>query len=49
MAKHSFVDVCVTHCPKPVGFNKSRQKVWNFHLKTCYIFLDVWSHVTTFA
>ena len=26
-AKHSFVDACITHCPKPVRFNNSQQKV----------------------
>ena len=30
-AKHSFLDACITHCPKPVRFNyNAQQKVLPF-------------------
>ena len=32
-AKHSFVDACFTHCPKPGRLNNSQQKVLPFLFK----------------
>ena len=37
-AKHSFVDACITHCPKPVRFNNSQQKVLPFLFKDFLLF-----------
>ena len=37
-AKHSFVDACIKHCPKPVLFNNSQQKVLQFLFKNFLLF-----------
>ena len=37
-AQHSFVDACITHCPKPVRFNNSQQKVLPFLFKEFLLF-----------
>ena len=37
-AKHSLVDACITHCPKPDRFNNSQQKVLPFLFKDFLLF-----------
>ena len=37
-AKHSLVDACFTHCPEPVPFNSSEQKVLPFLFKDFLLF-----------
>ena len=37
-AKHSLVDAFITHCPKPVQFNNSQQKVLPFLFKDFLLF-----------
>ena len=48
-AKHSFVDAFITHCPKPLRFNNSQQKVLPFCFKTFYCFSNsvgvTWQHL----
>ena len=39
-AKHSFVDTCITHCPKPVRFKNSQQKVLPFLFEDFLLFSD---------
>ena len=47
-AKHSSVDACITHCPKPARFNNSQQKVLsvqqNFHTVKTPEFRGWWNH-----